>query len=59
MRYRVISSSESGHCCFEATVVDTVENDEFGQDKTMCECFDIVEARKIAEALNNYGKEQH
>jgi len=23
MRYQVIRGSESGHCCFEATVVDT------------------------------------
>lgn len=46
MRYVVVSGSESGHCCFEFTVVDTQE------ETTVCECFDEVSAVKIADALN-------
>ena len=38
--------SLSGHCCFEATVLDT-EDDEW-----VCECFDPEHAERIAKLLN-------
>lgn len=47
IRYEVREGSESCHCCFEATVVDTTKPDEI-----ICECFSIEYAKKIAEALN-------
>jgi len=48
-RYVVIKGSESGHCCFEFTVVDT-------QDKPhwVCECFDEEQALIIAMELNRF-----
>lgn len=51
MRYKVIKGSESGHCCFEATVVDT-HVQTLGHDDWVCECFDLPRAHQIAEALN-------
>lgn len=53
-RYKIIDGSESGHCCFDATVVDTqtphsVYRDEF---HCVCECFDTEDAEKICAALN-------
>lgn len=53
-RYVVLSGSESKHCCFSATVVDT-ESD----NSTVCECFDGDEADRIAAALNAFeGSDQ-
>lgn len=58
MRYIVIPGSVSGHCCFEASVVDesswvpfdSYEGGYYGHQ--VCECFDIADAYRIAEALN-------
>ena len=56
-RYRVEEGSQSAHCCFVATVVDT-KNVTFINDEgtkiyeTVCECFTISDAAKIATALN-------
>lgn len=47
-RYQVRSRSESGHCCFEATVVDT----HTPGPKWICECMDADEAERICELLN-------
>lgn len=55
MRYKVIEGSESGHCCFKATVVDTQRPDsdyDPKQHSQICECFDMEDAEKIASALN-------
>ena len=49
MKYKVINGSESGHCCFEATVVSVEDN---GTTDTVCECFSSVVADMICEALN-------
>jgi hypothetical protein len=46
MRYQVIEGSGSGHCCFEATVVDT------SKMNTACECFRMEDAQLICDALN-------
>ena len=52
-RYRVVEGSQSYHCCFEATVVDTTSPAfKEGEFESMCECFDRVMADKIAAALN-------
>lgn len=59
-RFVVVSGSESGHCCFRATVVDTHAPDiinEGGNDccygyRTVCECFDCAKAEAVADALN-------
>lgn len=58
MRYKVIPESQSWHCCFEYTVVDTTKpvmlggeqyKDEF---EAVCECFEESDAELICAALN-------
>jgi hypothetical protein len=61
-RYIIYNGSKSGHCCFEATVMDTTKPEIIGgehyEDKggkhyeTVCECFEMDNAIKIAKALN-------
>ena len=61
-RYQVIKGSQSCHCCFEATVVDTSKPDMIGETQfvgqygpefeIVCECFDMADAEKICHALN-------
>lgn len=57
-QYKVIAGSQSAHCCFCATVVDTTKpvmihgehyNNEY---ESVCECFEIEHAQFIADALN-------
>lgn len=53
-RYRVVDGSVSGHCCFEASVVDTQVPHPIYKDQPgwVCECFEVENAKHIAEALN-------
>ena len=53
MRYQVIEGSKSGHCCFDATVVDTshVKGSEL-YSEVVCECFSMENAQLICDALN-------
>lgn len=53
-RYKAVEGSESAHCCFKATVVDTqTSNPSFCDELDwVCECFDMESAQKIADALN-------
>lgn len=57
-RYQVVDGSQSCHCCFVATVVDTTNPVLIGGKhyenhyEPVCECFDIEDARLIAKALN-------
>lgn len=53
-RYRASTDSEYvGHaCCYEAAVVDFDRTDHNGWHPILCECFDIEDAEKIADALN-------
>ena len=53
-RYLVIEGSQSAHCCFEATVVDTTKPDNccVGVFEEVCECFSIEAANKVADSLN-------
>ncbi len=55
MRYQVVEKSISAHCCFEATVIDTHNKGRYihDQGQCICECFEVEDARKVADALNN------
>ena len=58
-RYKVLEGSESGHCCFEATVVDTMKPLFIcGEPKCeqVCECFALADAERICLAMNNYER---
>jgi hypothetical protein len=48
-RYIVVSKSMSCHCCFTATVMDTAQPERYNG---ICECFNIKDAQRIADALN-------
>lgn len=56
-RYKIVKGSESAHCCFDYTIVDSdtismTYRDGSVDYKTMCECFDLEEAQVILDALN-------
>jgi hypothetical protein len=57
-RYKVVKGSQSAHCCFEATVVDTsrpvmIGGEHYeGQYEPICECFEERDAAVIVGALN-------
>ena len=62
LRYRVVDGSQSAHCCFDATVVDTTKpvmigGEHYnGQFEPICECFDVEDATHIAAAMNLAAK---
>lgn len=43
--YYKVKGSESGHCCFDWTVVNS-------SGDSVCECFDEEDADRIVKALN-------
>ncbi len=57
-RYKVVEGSQSSHCCFEATVVDTTKPTMIGgkqygnQFDAVCECFTLEEAQLVCDSLN-------
>lgn len=53
-RYQVVPDSVSSHCCFRATVIDSKSPSKFypGLYETVCECFSLEDANKVADALN-------
>lgn len=57
-RFVVVEGSQSAHCCFTATVVDTnrptlINGEHYkGQFDPVCECFETDDAHRIAAALN-------
>jgi len=53
-RYKVVSGSTSGHCCFSATVVDTSKPCKYaeGEYESICECFENEDAERIVAAMN-------
>ena len=63
-RYKIVDRSQSGHCCFAYTVVDTSRPcllDESGEIyvgpygpeyEQVCECFTWEDADNICTALN-------
>lgn len=58
-RYQVIEGSQSYHCCFECTVVDTtkpvmIHGEHYNnQYEPLCETFGRADADLICLALNN------
>ena len=56
-RYMIVDGSGSGHCCFDATIVDTNrKHPHYEQGHWLCECFDLQDAELITETLNRYEK---
>lgn len=51
-RYKVVRGSESGHCCFEATVIDTQSTEYHQSGDWIAECFDEKDAERICAVLN-------
>jgi len=58
MRYKAIEGSQSSHCCFTATVIDATkrvmaaDGRELDWFESVCECWSIDDAERIASALN-------
>lgn len=58
MRYAIVDGSQSVHCCFDYTVVDTtkpciVGGEHYkGRFESICECFDEEQAQLVCDALN-------
>lgn len=52
-RFVVKEGSASGHCCFEASVVDTALSGP--EDYIVCECLFQHDAAHLAKALNEIG----
>jgi hypothetical protein len=58
MRYKLVEESDSGHCCFKASILDTdkpirrgdgsIVEDQF---ESVCECFELDSAKKILGLL--------
>lgn len=59
-RYKVVLESQSGHCCFDATVVDASKPHPHysGKFESVCECFDEADAQRICAALNDSAPQQ-
>lgn len=55
-RYKVLVGSQSGHCCFDYTVVDTLKPHPVyasqGLFDAICETFSEEKAHAVARALN-------
>lgn len=58
-RYQIREGSQTAHCCFSYTVVDTTKREPYydrdGKTPTyeiVCECFDLEAAEAIVTALN-------
>lgn len=59
-KYKVVGGSQSAHCCFEATVIDTTKPEMIGDKHynneyvAICECFEVTDAEDIVNALNSH-----
>ncbi len=57
-RYKIVRGSQSYHCCFGSTIVDTTKPVMIGeyhyenQFEPVCECFEDKDAELICRALN-------
>jgi len=62
-RYKIVDESQSAHCCFSHTVVDTSRPKMIAgkhykdQYEIVCECFDEEDAVLVRDALNAYRPE--
>lgn len=52
MRYKIYEGSESGHCCFKYTVLDT-KNIKNGYYYNVCEVLNKQQAMALCKALNH------
>lgn len=52
-RYKIVEGSQTSHCSFDYTVVDT-NKPYFEKYEPICECFDKESAQLICNALNNH-----
>ena len=58
MKYKIVEGSQSLHCCFDYTIVDTTKPLLIGGEpykdecKSVCETFDKESAELICNALN-------
>lgn len=58
LRFKVVDGSQTAHCCFEATVVDTnkpIVHGDYkpeGRYEPVCECFEKADAEAVCAALN-------
>lgn len=63
MKYKIVEGSQSCHCCFKYTIVDTTKPDIIGDTQwvnddgslswtQICECFHKEDAETICNALN-------
>ena len=63
MRYVIVDGSQSKHCCFDCTIVDTtkpvmlygkpyIERETGQKYESVCECFNTDDAKMICNSLN-------
>ena len=57
MRYKVCYKSVSGHCCFEASILDMEVKDEAGYYDNLGEFFNKEVAEKVCGLFNGGGFE--
>lgn len=50
MEYFIKAESNSGHCCFEYSVMVKHES---GEEEVLCECFNEEDALTVLTALNS------
>jgi hypothetical protein len=67
-RYKIVGYSQSAHCCFSCTIVDTTKPIMIGGEhyidhrseepeyEPVCECFDEADAELIVVALNEHNR---
>lgn len=62
-RYKVVTGSQSCHCCFSATIVDTTKPlekyegfENLPEFDSVCECFDMETAEALCKSLNEDGQ---
>jgi hypothetical protein len=51
-RFQVVDGSDSGHCCFEVSVIDTSRPKNGRLSQCVCECLEEEDAKLIARLLN-------
>lgn len=56
-RFIVTDGSDSAHCCFHASVMDTSVKRPSGYFECVCECFDEDHANLIAQLLNEHHED--
>jgi hypothetical protein len=63
-RYKVVEGSQSAHCCFSATVIDSANEIRSPDGRRLdyfdavCECISSIDAEFVARALNEYAEKR-